>query len=166
MHEFSDLASSSTSFTLRSLDDLLEKEFSSLQSGASTKSIKNIQSANFSKVIFAIGLFSLLESMVLYESSVEKVKKNLDQDLFNTWHLYYLAINVLKHGEGKSYDELVSKKLDGVILPFKVKLPNEEFFDEGEVSEINILIDVDNDFVLGCLEIVELVSTAFKIQPK
>jgi hypothetical protein len=56
-----------------------------------------------------------------------------------------LAINVLKHGRGRSYDALVAKS---DRLPFRIKRPGEAFFFEGDVSEIATLIEVDDAFVL------------------
>jgi hypothetical protein len=65
------------------------------------------------------------------------------------------AINVLKHGRGQSYDALVAKAAN---LPFKVKLPTEAFFNEGDVSEISTLIEIDDKFVLQCAKIIQEVS--------
>lgn len=61
----------------------------------------------------------------------------------------------LTHGRGKSYDALVANSED---LPFKIKLPNENFFFEGDVSEISTLIEVDDNFVLNCAELIEQIS--------
>jgi len=37
-------------------------------------------------------------------------------------------------------------------------LPGENFFDEGDVSEVSTLIEVDDKFVLNCAELIEQVS--------
>lgn len=67
-----------------------------------------------------------------------------------------LAINVLK-----SMDEVVamtpvSQKWDR--LPFRIRMPGEGMFFEGDVSEPGTLIDVDDGFVLSCAEVVRQVS--------
>jgi hypothetical protein len=67
-----------------------------------------------------------------------------------------LAINVLKHGRGRSYDDLVAK---AKTLPFKIKLANESFFHEGDVSEVSILlIEVNDTFVQYCSKVIRDVS--------
>lgn len=68
--------------------------------------------------------------------------------------MYYYAINVLKHGQGSSYNRLNAKSN---ILPFKIK-QNNTFIDEGDVSELSFLIKVDDKFVLDCVNISESVS--------
>ena len=62
---------------------------------------------------------------------------------------------MLKHGRGKSYDTLVEKS---GLLPFRIKLPRESFFDEGDITEVSTLIEVDDKFVLNCAELIEQVS--------
>jgi hypothetical protein len=64
-------------------------------------------------------------------------------------------VNVLKHGRGRSYDALVA---EAVTLPFRVKLPEEAFFNEGDVSEVSALIEVDDRFVLLCADVINQVS--------
>jgi hypothetical protein len=66
-----------------------------------------------------------------------------------------LAVNVLKHGKGRSYEALVLK---AASLPFRVKLPDEAFFNEGDVAEISTLVEVDDAFVLLCAEVIYEVS--------
>jgi hypothetical protein len=65
-----------------------------------------------------------------------------------------LAVNVLKHGEGRSYKEL----LDKPALPFKLKKPGEAFFNEGDVAEVHTLIEVDDAFVIDCARTIREVS--------
>lgn len=49
-----------------------------------------------------------------------------------------------------------------VILPFRIKMPGENFFFEGNVSEIATLIEVNDQFVLDCAELVESVSDVIR----
>ena len=42
--------------------------------------------------------------------------------------------------KGRSYDTLVAKSS---TLSFKVKMPGEDYFDEGDVSEISTLFEVN-----------------------
>lgn len=74
------------------------------------------------------------------------------------------AINVLKHGRGRSYDALVAR---ADSLSFRIKMPEESFFFEGDVSEVSTLIKVDDAFVLGCADVIRDVSTAIgKARPE
>jgi hypothetical protein len=66
-----------------------------------------------------------------------------------------LAINVLKHGRGRSYNCLIAK---ADRLSFRIKRPGEPFFFEGDVSEIPALIEADDAFVLGCAAVIRQVS--------
>ena len=55
------------------------------------------------------------------------------------------------------YDDLVAK---ANALPFRVKLPDEHFLNEGDVSEVQTLIDVDDAFVRRCAAVIREVSIA------
>ena len=68
-----------------------------------------------------------------------------------------MAINALKHGRGASYDALVTK---ADSLPFRIKRPGQHFYDEGDVSEVSTLVQVDDKFVLGCADVIRDVSEA------
>jgi len=73
------------------------------------------------------------------------------------------AINVLKHGKGSSYDSLVSK---AAALPFRIRQPTEPFFFEGDVSEISTLIEVDDEFVIQCAQVISEVSEVVRSERK
>ena len=45
-------------------------------------------------------------------------------------------------------------------LPFRVKLPDEAFFCEGDVAEVSTLIEVDDAFVQLSAEVIHDVSVA------
>jgi hypothetical protein len=115
------------------------------------------------KAILAIGMFSLFESILQeglssrngFEEAKKVILKNGKVELQNRFENFISAINVLKHGRGRSYDTLVSKP---ELLPFKIKLPGENFFNEGDVSEVSTLIKVDDEFVLNCAELIEQIS--------
>ena len=82
-----------------------------------------------------------------------------EQDLKERFDDLFLAINVLKHGRGRSYDALIAKVKS---LPFRVKLPGESFFFEGDVSEVSTLIDVDDAFVQRCGDVISEVSEVIR----
>ncbi|GAA4438159.1 hypothetical protein GCM10023188_33180 [Pontibacter saemangeumensis] len=169
MHKFDDLIYRSTAFALNALEEASLKVLNELQTGASTIAVKNLQMIQLQKVILATGMFSLFESILQEELSCQdgfkEAKKILSKKGKNELHDrfidFYYAINVLKHGKGKSYNALVAKS---GLLPFKIKIPEENFFEEGDVSEVSTLIEVDNQFVLNCAELIEQVSKEIRIE--
>lgn len=163
MHNFDELVYISTAFTLKALETENCKLIEEFQTNASTIAVKNLQMIQLQKAIIAIGMFSIFDSMLQEVLSCpkgfEKAKKVLVQngkvELNNRFNDFICAINVLKHGKGWSYNALVEKS---GLLPFRIKLPGEYFFNEGDISEVSTLIDVDDKFVLNCAELIEQVS--------
>jgi hypothetical protein len=86
-----------------------------------------------------------------HESSLKEEFSNLQ-----------MAINVLKHGRGRSYEALLTR-VDA--LPFRIRKPDESFFFEGDVSEISTLIDVNDDLVNECGRVIREVSTVMRRRP-
>jgi len=160
MHDFEDLIYRSALFTLDVLEDTNSKIIEELQTSGSKILVKNLQMIRLDKAIFAIGMFSIFDAILQDHLSCrngfEGAKKILNEkenfELLNRFDEFICAINVLKHGKGRSYETLVPKY---EILPFKIKLPGEDFFEEGDASEIDTLIDVDDNFVLKCAKLIE-----------
>ena len=73
-----------------------------------------------------------------------------DVDLARKFENLKLAINVLKHGVGRSYDALLLRQAE---LPFRVGAPGVAF-EEGGVSEVNTLVLADGAFLSYCAEVV------------
>ena len=167
MHSFEDLIYRSTSFTLSSLEETNSKIIEALQTSGATNLVKNLQMIQLQKAIFAIGMFSMFDAILQdklsckngFEEAKKLLKEKQSMELYDSFDKFICAINVLKHGEGRSYDTLVSK---AESLPFRIKLPGENFFDEGDVSEIKTLVEVDDDFVLNCANLIEKVSNEIK----
>lgn len=163
MHRFEDLIYRSTSFILGALEEINSKIVEELQTSGSTILVKNLQMIQLQKAIFAIGMFSMFDAVLQdqlscrngFEGAKNMLKKKQNLELHDRFDEFICAINVLKHGEGKSYDALLSKS---ELLPFKIKLQGENFFDEGDVSEIDTLIEVDDSFVLNCADLINKVS--------
>lgn len=115
----------------------------------------------------AVGGFSMLEGVLEQTRGWQRPYQELEQNLreighdalAQTFNNYRLAINVLKHGYGESYERLLTR----VDLPFRVKLPNERYFDEGDIGEIPGLILVDFAFVQSCAELIQDAFTALRI---
>ena len=168
MHSFTDLADRCTIFTLDSLREVNERTIEKLQSSGATSLVKTLRMINLQKVILAVGMFSIFEANLQESLNCKNGFKEAERiliiqrefDLKERFKNILLAINVLKHGRGRSYDSLVLK---AETLPFRIKLPNEYFFYEGDVSEISGLIEVDDEFVQYCGDIISAVSKAIYI---
>ncbi|WP_053827037.1 hypothetical protein [Lascolabacillus massiliensis] len=167
MHQFSELVFRSTSFTLGILEEVESKVIVQLRTSGSTFLIKNLQMIQLQKAITAVGMFSIFESILqdglACRNGFEEARKILNNsdnyDLKNRFEDFICAINVLKHGEGRSYETLVAKSSK---LSFKIKMPGEDYFNEGDVSEIRTLIEVNDEFVLACAKLIEEVSDVIR----
>lgn len=165
MHSFAELIDHSTRFTLDSLQEMQNRVIQALQTSAATPLVKALQMIQLQKSIMAVGMFSLFESILQDRldsaNGFAEARDCLDQagenELKCRFDDFAAAINVLKHGRGRSYDSLLGR---AELLPFKIKRPEENFFCEGDVSEITTLIEVDDAFVMGCAEIIQDVSKA------
>ena len=165
MHEFNELVQRSTAFSLSALSDAQQRTADALQTSAATTLVKTLQMVQLQKAISAVGMFSMLDAILQFQLQCKDGFKEAGQILENQGQVslkecfsdLQLAVNVLKHGKGRSYEALVKK---AATLPFKVKLPNENFFNEGDVFEISTLVEVDDTFILLCAEIIHKVSIA------
>lgn len=172
MHSFTEIVDRCTVFTLEALREANERTIEALQTSGATSLVKTLQMIQMQKAVFAVGMFSLFEAtlqdVLNCKNGFDEVTNILDvqgEQVLKEWFGdLYLAINVLKHGRGRSYDALVTRVAG---LPFKVKLPGENFFCEGDVSEVSTLIEVDDSFVRSCAEVIRRVSEAIrKVRPE
>ena len=128
---------------------------------------KRLQMIQLQKAVSAVGLFSVFEAMLQdglecsngFQEAGSILEREGEVALKERFVDLQSAINVLKHGRGRSYDALVAK---ADRLPFRIKRPGEAFFFEGDVSEIETLVEVDDAFVLSCAEVIGNVSTIVK----
>ena len=171
MYHFVELINRSTTFSLAALKEANERTSKGLTaSNGATAYVRNLQMLRLHKIIVAVGMFSIFEANLQSEmggdgfAKAESILDSLGKvDLKKLMRDLRDAINVLKHGRGRSYDRLV-----GVApgLSFRIKLPGENFFFEGDVSEVDTLIDVDDAFVQGCASLISdvsmLVSSEFR----
>jgi hypothetical protein len=154
MHTFIELIDRCTAFTLETLREAHERTIDTLRTSAETTLVKALQMIQLKKVILAVGMFSLFEVSLQDGLSC----KDGFREAHNILDLQ-LAINVLKHGRGGSYDALVAK---AGTLNFRVKLPGKVFYCEGDVSEVSALIEADDTFVFHCAAVIREVSEAIR----
>ncbi len=167
MHRFTEIADRCAAFTLKMLGEANDKTIEELQTSGSTSLVKATQMVQLQKTIFAVGMFSIFEANLQEglncKNGFSEAKKILDKEeeleLKERFDELTLAVNVLKHGRGRSYDVLVSQVES---LPFKVKLPGESFFSEGDLSEVSTFVEVDDAFVERCGKTINDVSKVIK----
>lgn len=164
MHSFSELAYRCSVFTLTTLKEVEDKTVEELQTSGATRLVKTLQMVRLDKVIFAVGIFSVFEALLQdrlncsngFIEAKNILKQSGETTLLEQFSDIELAVNALKHGQGRSYNALIAKS--GGTLTSQVKQPSESFFNEGDVSEVTALIDVDDKFIEGCIEVIEKVS--------
>jgi hypothetical protein len=160
MHDLIDLVYRSTSLSLSVFEKVESDSLELLQDSGSTIAVKNLQLIRLQKIFLAIGMFSYFESYLQgllprgggFNEAINILKKKNLYEIEERFSNYIKAINVLKHGRGSSYDYLVSRSHK---LPFRIKIENDSFFFEGDVSEVITLIDVDDNFILDCAKVIE-----------
>ena len=163
MHSFIELIDRTVTFSLHVLDEKEAEIFEALQLSGATAHIKNLQAMNLNRAFVAVGMFSMFEALIQdrlncdhgFSEAKECLSSQREADLLNEFKIYCHAINVLKHGRGRSYKALLENADN---LPFRIKTEAEDFFDEGDISEVTTLVEVDRAFVIKCADVVQRVS--------
>jgi hypothetical protein len=170
MHPFPTLIDSCTAFTLDALNAAQARTTEALQTSSNTALVKTLQMVQLQKVVSAVGMFSIFDALLQdrlkcaegFKGAADILKDQGAADLEARFETLKLSINVLKHGKGRSYEELLKRDL----LPFKLKQPGENFFNEGDMAEVPTLIEVDDAFVMTCAATIhEVVSAIRKTHP-
>lgn len=158
------LLSRCADFTLshtREAEDAVAKE---LETRAATSLVMALRVFRLQRAVLAVGMFSLFESLLQdamgwrdpFATLPGFLRGNSEPGSAQVFEDYRDAINVLKHGRGRSYDRLVAR---AEALEFKVKAPDENLFEEGDVSEVQTRVLVDDRFVQRCAEVIEETAT-------
>jgi len=163
MYAFSDLVRHSTVYSLNALEVARNNVIEEFHTCSATSLVKAAQMIRLQKAITAVGMFSMFDAILQdqlkcsdgFKGAAKMLEDKGDSHLNENFHDLQKAINVLKHGKGSSYDALVRKS---GTLPFKVKQPDETFFNEGYVDEIATLVEVDDAFVLLCAKVIDDVA--------
>jgi hypothetical protein len=168
VHQYFDLVYRTAVFTLHALREADKRD---LQDGAGTTTmVKNLQATRLQKAITAVGMFSMFESILqdtlkCKDGFAEARRCLLAQNettLAERFSHFFAAINVLKHGQGSSYQTL----LQASQLPFRIERPGAPLFVEGDATAITALVDVDDQFVLDCAQLIREVSEVVrKVHP-
>ena len=166
MHRFTLLVDKCVISTLKSLNDANEKITAALQKSSETSLITTVQSIQLQKVIFAVGMFSIFDACLQeglkckqgFKRAKEILASEGELDLKENFTNLCHAINALKHGTGPSYNALMA---EDTALPFTIR-PVDNFFSEGDVSEVSTLIEVNDDFVQQCSDVIRDVSEVIR----
>ena len=158
MDRFSDVTARFVGFMINTLNEASKANFGDGSDG-STIHVKNAQALQLGKAVIAVGIFSIFEARLQDGlncsngfAELRKILSSVDKkDLALRFQQFAAAVNVLKHGKGRSYDWLLSCE----SLPFTVKARDQNFFFEGDVSEPDTLVLVDDVFVRSCAELVQ-----------
>ncbi len=169
MHQFTEIASRSTYFSLSMINKAFDSALIELSKTERTSTVKSLQALNLAKVIYAVGLFSIFEGHVQQvlqcSNGFTEVKAILDEAgevaLKEEFQNYYQAINALKHGDGQSYSSLV-KKIN--VLDFEVETPTTPVYEVGDLTAVSGLVKVDTAFIEKCMLLIEKVSACIENQ--
>jgi hypothetical protein len=133
MHTFPELIGYCTAFALKALTEAETTAMEALQTGGGTKPVRAIQMAQLQRTVSAVGMFSIFDAMLQdclqctdgFKRAGELLESAGESALKERFDVLHLAVNVLKHGSGRSYDELLAR---ADVLPFRLKRRNEVFF--------------------------------------
>ena len=161
MQRFIQIISESTESHIENFNIIEDLVCAELKNSGSTRAVLTLQKMQWEIAIFAIWMFSLFEAVVQNELEInkgsafkelkERLEKNNKKELLRNFEELYYAINVLKHGKGTSYKKLLERRGS---LPFAITPTDSLSRNEGDVSEIETLVYVDDNFLKKCLEII------------
>ena len=161
------LIADAVAFTLRHAEEVEQQVLEALQTSGATSHVNALRMLGMQSAIIAIGTLQAFEGLLQQKKGWKDTFQELDRTLRAAGHAdladrfidHRDAINVLKHGDGRSYQKLLARR---DALPFVVKAKGDRFFDEGDVSEGIRLVDADHAFVRQCSDIVQEVVEALR----
>jgi hypothetical protein len=164
------LLTACANFTLAHASEVEEQVHEQLQTSGATPLVNSLRMLRLQKAVLATGMFSLFEALLQDKLAWQDPFRDLDAYLKKHGRAqlasiiadYCLAINVLKHGEGRSYDQLIVRRNS---LEFTVGTRDEPY-SEGDVSEVAVLIDADEQFVRRCAELIEQAADVIRANEK
>jgi hypothetical protein len=162
-----ELLTACADFTLQHTHEAEQQTFKELETSGATRLVNALRIFRLQRAILSVGMFSMFEALLQSKLNWTQPFAQLDNylrkhgkpELASAFTDYRLAVNVLKHGEGKSHKELLAR---ADKLEFKVRAPGDHFHEEGDVSDVGILIDADDNFVHRCAELVEAASEVIR----
>ena len=168
MHPFSELAMRCAALTDGMLEETRSHVLAELQQRGTTPLVKALQAVELQGAMVAVGMVAMFDAALQdalacrdgFAEALDILEAAGEGELFARFKDVQLAINVLKHGTGRSHNELMAHK---EMLPFRVRA-EDKFFNEGDVSELSTLVQVDSAFLRHCAETIDLVAELIKQQ--
>ncbi len=168
MHPFSELATRCTALTYGLIEEGRADVTAALKASGATSLVKALQAIELQGAIFSVGMVAMFDAALQdaleckdgFQEGLKVIEQAGDIALLDRFRNVQLAINVLKHGRGRSHRELLARRED---LPFQVRAEG-ELFEEGDVSELATLVKVDGAFIHYCSETIDLVAALVKNQ--
>lgn len=154
---------------LRGVDEVDSQIVDQLQTSGSTILVNGLRTCTMERTIIAAGTIGVFEGLVQRRLGGRFGFNTLDtvlrseghSDLADRFKYFRVAINALKHGDGASYERLLSRTDE---LPFRIREKDSHFLDEGDVSEIDRHVAVDSEFIARMIAIIEEISAAMKFE--
>jgi hypothetical protein len=163
-----ELLTACVGFTLHHTHEAEQQTFKELETSGATRLVNALRVFRLQRAILAVGMFSMFEALLQsklkwtqpFSQLDEYLRKHDEPHLASAITDYKLAVNVLKHGEGRSHQELLAR---ADKLEFKVRADGDHFHEEGDVSDVGILVDADDQFVHRCAELIKQASEAIRL---
>jgi hypothetical protein len=138
-----------------------------LEESGATRLVAAARMLTMHATVLATGTVSVFESLLQQSLGWGQPFGQLDKylrehgldDLAERFLDYRDAINVLKHGAGRSHDRLLDRE---ARLNFAVRPLDQPFHAEGDISEIGTLVRADALFVRNCGKLVAVVTDALR----
>lgn len=154
-------------FTLHHTHESEQQTLKELETSGATRLVNALRVFRLQRAVLAVGMFSMFEALLQYKLKWKDPIVQLDdylrthdkKELASAIFDYRLAVNALKHGEGRSHKELLAR---ADKLEFKVRANGAHFYGEGDVTDVGTLVDVDDKFVRPCAELIEQVSETIR----
>jgi hypothetical protein len=151
-------------FVLYHAAELEQHVHKELETSGATRHVMALRMLRLQRAVLAIGMFSLFEALLQtkmnWAKPFDELHRYLNQHdkahLASVFTDYRLAINALKHGQGRSHTELLAR---ASTLDFKVRAAGDLFGEEGDISEVDVLVDADEQFVRRCAELIQEASS-------
>ncbi|WAT15229.1 hypothetical protein [Xanthomonas fragariae] len=168
MHPFSKLAMRCAALTSSLLEEKREHMVGELQQRGETALVKALQVVELQGALVAVGMVAMFDAALQraldcedgFAEALVLIDYAGEHELHARFKDVRDAVNVLKHGRGRSYVALMARR---EWLPFRVRA-EDEFFNEGDVSELATLVQVDSAFLQYCAETIDLVAELIKRQ--
>ena len=162
-----DLVSLAADYTVAGQEHAEAQNLAALEQSGATRFVTAARMMTMRATIVATGTISVFEALLQQSLGWKNPFLALDEhlrtqgleDLAERFLDYRAAINVLKHGTGKSHERLIARRTQ---LDFLVRELDQPFDDEGDVSEVSTLVRADVEFVRKCARLVEDVAAALR----